>query len=98
MTVKSSETFIFDKDNLEWVDNFEFNEVIIREHVGYLRNWFKVMGYIYLNDIYELFNIKWYPRKVNTCFVYGEDGDEIQLIHMDKNVNGILFTIAFVSK
>ena len=97
MVLKSDITFTFDRDNLEWQNNMEFNKAVIKAHVDFLGKMFETRGYIYLNDIYEFFHIKWDPRRINQCLIYGEDGNEIRLIHIDENVDGILFTIAFIA-
>lgn len=47
----------------------EFNLLFVKAKINYLRDTLEHRGYIYLNQIYEAFEIKWNYRHNNICFV-----------------------------
>ena len=57
----------FDKKSKEWNDTPEWNECFIQLEERYFNTIITALGYIYLNDIYEMFDVKWNPDNNNQC-------------------------------
>lgn len=65
------ETIIFDHNATAWTKDREINEVFLNYQKDYLVELYLVRGYIYLNQIYEIFGIKWDPTENNPCWCEG---------------------------
>lgn len=50
------------------VNNRELNRTFALMTVVALNDRLKYRGYLYLNQIYENFGVKWDPKKENTCW------------------------------
>ena len=65
--------FKFDHNSYKWqVNDYEYNCMFARELIRYLMDEFENRGYLYLNQIYEMFGIKWNPDNENSVIRYYE--------------------------
>ena len=60
-------TIYFDKNSTNWSNCSRLNELFLHHQADYIRNLVKYRGYVYLNQIYELFGIVWDPKCNNPC-------------------------------
>ncbi len=58
-----------------WELDFEYNKLFAMSQLMYIRDLYIVRGYIYLNQIYEAFELVWNPYNENISWIYGRDGD-----------------------
>ena len=58
-----------------WDRNAIYNELFVKAQVEYIMDRYRMNGYIYSEDIYRLFGIKWNPYDENKCWIYERDGD-----------------------
>ena len=75
---------IFDHTNCHWVDDRDYNHLFIRVRGKHINAILKVRGYIYLNDIYEDFGVKWNPECENTCILYKCDDKNSIVFDIDE--------------
>lgn len=66
-------TIKFDNECINWVENGIFNKAFIWQQISYIRDRIRLKGYIYLNEIYDIFGAKWDPHDSNYCLIYGEN-------------------------
>ena len=62
-------TINFDKWNINWTDNYEYNRAFIEGTVSYLYELLHIRGYLYLTDIYDRLGAVWNPHEVNACIL-----------------------------
>jgi hypothetical protein len=65
----------------------EQNFIFIAIQEDYINDLLKARGYIYLNQIYEMFGVKWRTEWENLCITY-EPGVRIELAVARDNGNG----------
>lgn len=65
--------FVFD-ENSPCYDkmNDDVNLMVVKYRAMYLCDLLKAKGYLYMNEIYEQFGVKWNPEGNNPCFIYDE--------------------------
>lgn len=61
---------IFDSSCYGWSTLEERNLMFIRQQEIWLNDLLRRKGYVYLNEIYEAFGVKWNPKDRNDCLVY----------------------------
>lgn len=61
---------IFDSSCFGWSTLEERNLMVIRQQEIWLNDLLRRKGYVYLNEIYEAFGVKWNPKDQNDCIVY----------------------------
>lgn len=70
-------------------DNEELNRMVVTMVCNYINDLLKVRGYIYLNQIYEYFGVKWNIETENHCltskyspinFVVRNTGNSFEII------------------
>lgn len=86
-------TMIFDEKSPYWERNFEFSKAFLKSRLMYVRDYYFVKGYIYLERIYGTLGIKWDPCNENTCWILNRDGElEMSIDYSDqrKIIIGIL--------
>ena len=64
-------------------DSREFNIKYIAQQELYVNDLLKVRGYVYINQIYELFGVKWDPQRENLCLLYNGNN------HIDFNIHSV---------
>lgn len=62
-------TIKFDKNATHWNRNEEINSYYLSAIKDYILDLFKIRGYIYLNQIYEHFGIRWNPKIENDLYL-----------------------------
>ena len=60
-------SIIFDKRSTEWTYSIDENTRVITWAINLVDTRRKVLGYIYLDRIYEILGIPWNPRWENAC-------------------------------
>ena len=78
-------TIIFDNESFKWEDDCGMNLYTIKSTTQLLHRSFDVRGYIYLNDIYEHFGIKWDPHEHNECFIKGSNNFKLSWECLEDN-------------
>lgn len=58
---------IIDKNKLIHKEREDFLNVFIKSNAMYLVDLYMTRGYLYLNQIYERFELQWDPVLANTC-------------------------------
>ena len=96
--------FIFDTGNPSWVWSKEWNCIFIEKTMDRLGVTLRSKGYVYLNEIYEAFGVKWDPQRDNLIYIrikgkkrefmgYHEIGDsntwEIKTYFLKKKAHGL---------
>ena len=61
-------SFCFDSSNIAWGKNDQENCFFISMMISHIKDILRYRGYVYLNDIYELFNVTWNPDDENICY------------------------------
>lgn len=59
---------IFDKMACGWGRDDVLNRVYLRHVVSYLMDTYGWRKYLYLNEIYDNFGVRWNPDDENVCF------------------------------
>lgn len=78
-------TVIFDEKSPYWSKNFEFNKAFLKSQLMYVRDYYFVKGYMYLEHIYDILGIKWDPCNENTCWILNRDGElKMSINHSDR--------------
>ena len=62
--------FMFDENCSPWTESREYNTGIITMEINHLSDIIRYRGYIYLNQIYEAFGIKWDTQRDNLKRLY----------------------------
>lgn len=66
-------TIIFDKKCVNWSSNSLCNGMFIRNQINYMYDHIRLRGYMYLNEVYDLFGAGWDPHdNSNDCLFYDE--------------------------
>ena len=63
----------FDSTCAAWTNNLKRNEFFIDVQLNYLTEKLRYMGYLYLNEVYEVFGAKWNTDNENICFRNADD-------------------------
>ena len=53
--------------------NDEHDYMLVRSYACHLVNLFNIRGYMYLNQIYEYYGVKWDPNDDNYCYTIDKD-------------------------
>lgn len=61
-------TIMFDKNATYWENDIDDNLCFVRMRGRYISDLLTVRGYLYMNQIYEHFGIKWNPEDLNELF------------------------------
>ena len=87
----------FDIQSPAWMNDRQYKHCFLRAQENYIKDILKERGYIYLNQIYELLDVRWNPDDDNLCFKY--DGVNLKkLIEFevfDQEDNSILIHILY---
>ena len=91
---------VFDENSSSWEKmNFEFNKLYARSQLIFIRDIYKVRGYMYLNTIYEDFGLIWNPYDENTCWIYERDGElELSIQYDEQSCSQIIIEVLCNSK
>jgi len=81
---------IFDKGNKMWRDDHDHNEFVIRHTEQHLHNWVNYRGYVFLNEMLDVFKID----RVKLGQIYGYSKNEIDITY-DYDKEGDFFVIHF---
>lgn len=57
------------KRNWNWAEDVECNKIFVETSLRYVINLYRARGYIYLNDIFRVFERKWNPYTENDCWI-----------------------------
>lgn len=60
-------TIYVDKNCHWWNNDQKCNEYFINYQIDYIMDLIRYRGYIYLNQIYEILDVKWDPKCDNPC-------------------------------
>lgn len=86
---------IFDENSSLWEKDFEYNKLLVKTQLMYIKDCYKATGYIYLNRIYELLKLNWNPYEQNSCWIYERDGElEITITTKDNSPDKIWIDIS----
>lgn len=66
-------TIMFDKNATYWENDIDDNLCFVRMRGRYISDLLTVRGYLYMNQIYEHFGIKWNPEDLNELFLQTTD-------------------------
>ena len=61
----------FNKECAAWTKNGACNKAFVECNINYVYEKLKHEGYVYLNDMYEIFGALWNPDEYNYCFKRG---------------------------
>ena len=75
---------VFDETSSLWESDFEFNKIFTISRLMYIRDFYRTRGYIYLNKIYEAFELVWNPYNENISWIYERDGELYWSIQYDE--------------
>ena len=85
---------IFDETSSSWELNFEFNKLFAKSKLMFIRDIYKVRGYMYLSTIYENFGLIWNPYNENVSWIYERDGElDLSIQYDEKSHNQIIIEI-----
>lgn len=62
---------VFDNNSAHWTKKNDDNLKFLQMIGHHCQDLFNSRGYMYLNQIYELFGIKWNPALVNSLYLVG---------------------------
>lgn len=65
-------TINFNNECVKWTKNGIVNKAFIGYQIDYVYDRIRCRGYIYLNEIYDLFGARWDPHNSNDCLIYSE--------------------------
>lgn len=57
-----------DKNNPYWTEDAKLNEAFVNCNINYTYDLLEARGYMYLNQVYEIFGDKLDPKEYNFCF------------------------------
>lgn len=78
-------TIKFNNECTNWVENGIINKAFIWYQINYIYDRVRLKGYMYLNEIYDLFGARWDPHDSNYCLIYSKDGDNFTCSVMQLN-------------
>ena len=81
---------IFDSNSSSWCKDLEFNRFFIWRVIEHILGILNHRGYIYLNQIYELFGVEWNPDDENICY---RDPDIFHINFKAEDDDKIIITI-----
>lgn len=84
-------TINFDKKCVDWSPYGLRNNMFVTNQISYMYYRIRLRGYMYLNEVYDLFGAGWDPHDSNDCLNYGENGFTFTCIV--QQVNGIDYKI-----
>ena len=58
----------FDGSSMGHVGDCEMNKAFLDVQKRYLKEKLFYRGYLYLNEVYESFGVRWNPKKANVCW------------------------------
>ena len=64
----------------------EHDYMLVRYTTHRLEELFNVRGYIYLNQIYEYFGVKWDPNDENYCYTIDKDRLAFSVLSIDEGL------------
>lgn len=67
-------TINFNHECADWSLNSMVNHAFVWNQINYMYDRVRLRGYIYLNEIYDLFGARWDPHDSNACLNYSEGG------------------------
>lgn len=67
-------TIIFDKKNMYWSPYGLSNNRFVSNQIDYMYERIRLRGYMYLNEVYDLFGAEWDIHDSNDCLRYDENG------------------------
>ena len=70
---------MFDNKNILWEESNEGNIMQIRTTMEHLNDILERRGYIYLNQIYEEFFVRWDTQRCNHCILYNTNGIRFEI-------------------
>ena len=81
--------FEFNCSSFKWeTECYEFNIMVVRKTIYMLMGLFRSRGYLYLNQVYEHFGMKWNPANRNDLIRYHECyANETPLFYYDVDEN-----------
>ena len=63
--------FEFNRSSYKWEKEcYEFNMLVANRVIHMIMDMFRIRGYLYLNQVYEYFGMKWNPDDENTLIRY----------------------------
>lgn len=65
-------TIKFNNECTNWTTNGIVNKAFICYQIDYVYDRIRLRGYMYLNEIYDLFGARWDPHDSNDCLIYSE--------------------------
>ena len=68
-------TINFNNECMNWTTNSIVNRVFIGQQINYMYDRIRFKGYMYLNEIYDLFGARWDPHDSNDCLIYSKNGN-----------------------
>lgn len=60
---------VFDETCKGWSEISETTELYLRLQRDYLNDLLITVGYLYMSDIYRIFDMKWNPKDKNICYL-----------------------------
>ena len=86
-------SFIFNKDtSINYESDEQWSLLYCRSQKRYLEDIYRTRGYIYLNQIYEQYGVKWNPEWANHCYIYEVNPVKIEISIMDFD-EGFMITV-----
>lgn len=81
--------FKFDRSSFKWDEkDYECNLWCAKHTIRMLMEMLRIRGYMYLNQVYEHFSIKWNPENENVLIRYHECyTDKAPLFYFDEDEN-----------
>ena len=90
---------VFDENSSSWELGFEYNRLFAISRLMYIRDFYRARGYIYLNKIYEAFELVWNPYNENVSWIYERDGElELSIQYDEQSHSQIIIEILCNSK
>lgn len=80
----------FNSSSRKWEkESYDYNYVVVKKAVEYLKIKLRCDGYLYLNQVYESLRIKWNPEDENILFRYhvGYLDDDKPFLYPEKGFN-----------
>lgn len=84
-------TIIFDNKCVNWSPYGLNNNRFVNNQIDYMYDRIRLRGYMYLNEINDLFGARWDPHDSNDCLIYDENGYSFTCTV--QQVNGIDYKI-----
>lgn len=85
-------TIKFNNECINWSENGMVNNAFVWNQINHMYDHIRCRGYMYLNEIYDLFGAGWDPHDSNDCLIYSEGENEFtcsvqQLNDTDYKIN-----------